>query len=223
MQSATTKARSNARAQLCNWPTGFAHSIAQYLPDFFLHAAPMTLRPAFQSGLDVFFQIADDELSHIESPGLDDIVISCAGRIADASHRKAVSHGGPFRVTTCRWLGMHVRRDYGIIVSMTRFKHKPSMKTRDRARSPKGRADHWPLQDAKARFSELVRKVRSDGPQHVTVHGREEVVVVAAEEFRRLKGGVTGKALVEVMRASPHRDIEIEPSRGSMPIRGVSL
>jgi hypothetical protein len=28
------------------------------------------------------------------------------------------------------------------------------------------------LQDAKARFSELVRKVRSDGPQHVTVHGR---------------------------------------------------
>ena len=106
---------------------------------------------------------------------------------------------------------------------MTRFKHKPSPKTRDRAKSPKGRADHWALQDAKARFSELVRKVRSDGPQHVTVHGRDEVVVVAAEEFRRLKGGATGKALVEVMQASPHRYIEIEPSRGSMPIRGVLL
>jgi prevent-host-death family protein len=90
-------------------------------------------------------------------------------------------------------------------------------------RSPTARTDHWPLQDAKARFSELVRKVRSDGPQHVTVHGRDEVVVIAAEEFRRLKGGVTGKALVDVMRASPHRDIEIEASRGSLPIRDVSL
>ncbi|NBT97438.1 MAG: type II toxin-antitoxin system prevent-host-death family antitoxin [Methylocystaceae bacterium] len=30
----------------------------------------------------------------------------------------------------------------------------------------------WPLQDAKARFSELVRRACSEGPQHVTVHGR---------------------------------------------------
>jgi prevent-host-death family protein len=44
----------------------------------------------------------------------------------------------------------------------------------------------WLLQDAKARSSELVRRVRSEGPQHVTVHGRDEVVVIAAEEFRRL-------------------------------------
>jgi prevent-host-death family protein len=44
------------------------------------------------------------------------------------------------------------------------------------------------LQNAKARFSELVRKVRSEGPQHVAVYGRDEVVVIAAEEFRRLKG-----------------------------------
>lgn len=35
-------------------------------------------------------------------------------------------------------------------------------------------------------------RVRSDGPQHVTVHGRDEVVVVAAENFRRLQGGRTG-------------------------------
>jgi len=45
--------------------------------------------------------------------------------------------------------------------------------------------DTWKLQDAKARFSELVRRVRSEGPQHVTVHGRDEVVVISAEEFRR--------------------------------------
>jgi prevent-host-death family protein len=108
---------------------------------------------------------------------------------------------------------------------MTRFtKRAPTMKNiRDRARSLEERVNHWPLQDAKARFSELVRKVRSDGPQHVTVHGRDEVVVIAAEEFRRLKGGVTGKALIDAMRASPHRDVEIEPSRSSLPVRGVPL
>ena len=37
--------------------------------------------------------------------------------------------------------------------------------------------------------------LRSEGPQHVTVHGRDEVVVIAAEEFRRLKGDLTGQAL----------------------------
>jgi prevent-host-death family protein len=79
------------------------------------------------------------------------------------------------------------------------------------------------LQDAKARFSELVRKVRSEGPQHVTVHGRDEVVVIAAEEFRRLKGSITGKALIDAMQASPHRDIGIEPRRSRLPVRDVSL
>ena len=98
------------------------------------------------------------------------------------------------------------------------------MQTKARkARRPKGRAEHWPLQDAKARFSELVRKVRSDGPQHVTVHGRDEVVVIAAEEFRRLKGSVTGRALIDAMQASPHRDVDIEPRRGPLPVRDVSL
>ncbi|HEV2271024.1 MAG TPA: type II toxin-antitoxin system Phd/YefM family antitoxin [Steroidobacteraceae bacterium] len=79
------------------------------------------------------------------------------------------------------------------------------------------------MQDAKARFSELVRKVRSEGPQHVTVHGRDEVVVIAAEEFRRLKGSVTGQALIDAIQASPYRDVNIEPERGTMPVREVSL
>lgn len=77
------------------------------------------------------------------------------------------------------------------------------------------------LQDAKARFSELVRRVHSEGPQHVTVHGRDEVVVIAADEFRRLQGNVTGNALIEAMQASPHRDVEIEPDRAAMPVRTV--
>jgi prevent-host-death family protein len=82
---------------------------------------------------------------------------------------------------------------------------------------------YWLLQDAKARFSELVRRVRSEGPQHVTIHGRDEVVVIAAEEFRRLKGDYTGQALVDAIQASPYRDIEIDVHRAPMPVRDVTL
>jgi prevent-host-death family protein len=87
----------------------------------------------------------------------------------------------------------------------------------------KGRRGYWLLQDAKARFSELVRKVRNEGPQHVTVHGRDEVVIIAAEEFRRLKGSVTGEELIKAMRASPYRDVSIEPKREPMPVRDIPL
>ena len=86
-----------------------------------------------------------------------------------------------------------------------------------------GRPGYWPLQHAKARFSELVRKARSEGPQHVTVHGRDEVVIVAAEEFRRLSGKLTGTALIAAVQASPYRDLEIAPARGAMPVRDVAL
>ena len=57
----------------------------------------------------------------------------------------------------------------------------------------------------------------------MTVHGRDEVVVIAAEEFRRLKGDFTGEALIAAMQASPHRDIDIEPRRAPMPVRKVAL
>lgn len=108
---------------------------------------------------------------------------------------------------------------------MTRSLKPKSRISKDR-RPPAPRAarpDYWLLQDAKARFSELVRKVRSEGPQHVTVHGRDEVVVISAEEFRRLKGDIRGDALIAAMQASPHRNISIEPKREPMPVRDVSL
>ena len=45
----------------------------------------------------------------------------------------------------------------------------------------------WALQDAKARFSEVVRKAQTEGPQEVTVRGQPAVVVIAAEELQRLR------------------------------------
>ena len=46
----------------------------------------------------------------------------------------------------------------------------------------------WQLQEAKQRFSEVVRRAKDEGPQVVTRHGEEVAVVVAADEFRRLTG-----------------------------------
>jgi prevent-host-death family protein len=92
-----------------------------------------------------------------------------------------------------------------------------------RPRRRETRPGRWRLQDAKARFSELVRRARDEGPQHVTVHGREEVVVVAADEFRRLTGERSGRALVDAMQASPHRDVPLEAGRPRLPVRDVTL
>ena len=97
-------------------------------------------------------------------------------------------------------------------------KQKPRRHVRGRRRP-----GHWLLQEAKARFSELVRRVRSEGPQHVTVRGCDEVLVIAAEEFRRLKGDHMGQALIAAMQASPHGDIDIEPRGVHMPVRDVAL
>jgi antitoxin Phd len=44
----------------------------------------------------------------------------------------------------------------------------------------------WKLEDAKARFSEVVRRARTEGPQHVTVRGKDAVVVIAVETLEKL-------------------------------------
>jgi prevent-host-death family protein len=121
------------------------------------------------------------------------------------------------RTDNCR-LNTHAADDN--LVSMTRIRRRSKSAARQ---APKAGSGHWLLQDAKARFSELVRKVRSEGPQHVTVHGRDEVVVIAAEDFRRLKGEKTGQALIKAFQASPGRDIDLTPARSAMVVRGVAV
>jgi len=81
----------------------------------------------------------------------------------------------------------------------------------------------WALQDAKARFSEVVRKAKTEGPQRITVHGREEVIIVSVEEYRRVRSEQTGQALVQVLQDSPLRDITIDHEPTYAPVRGVDL
>ena len=86
------------------------------------------------------------------------------------------------------------------------------------------KSNYWKMQDAKARLSELFRRVREVGPQHVTVHGRDEMVVITAEQFRELQApSPSGASIVEAFAASPLKNIEIEPKRYEDPIRPVVL
>lgn len=94
------------------------------------------------------------------------------------------------------------------------------MTRRTAAAAPPGK---WALQDAKARFSEVVRKAKTEGPQQITVHGREEVVVVAVEEYRRIKGEPTGQVLIDAMQDPRVRDLQFERESFRSPIRDVEL
>jgi antitoxin Phd len=77
----------------------------------------------------------------------------------------------------------------------------------------------WQLQSAKARFSELFRRARTDGPQYVTKAGKEAVVVLPAEQFEELTARRRQpKSLVEFFRSSPlvgaYINFEREPDYG---------
>lgn len=81
----------------------------------------------------------------------------------------------------------------------------------------------WRLQDAKARFSEVVRRARKDGPQRVTLHGKDAVVILAAETYDREREHHTGQRLVDALAASPLRDVEFNRPFVSGPVRDVEL
>ena len=84
-------------------------------------------------------------------------------------------------------------------------------------------AGRWPLQDAKARFSELVRKAQNEGPQHVTLHGRDSVVVLSEDDYARLTGARSGQLLVDLLASSPLTDVAFEHAPVTGPVRDVKL
>jgi antitoxin Phd len=75
----------------------------------------------------------------------------------------------------------------------------------------------WKLEDAKARFSEVVRLARSEGPQRVSVRGKDAVVVISVEELERLTPPATDRlplvAFLEGLGLEA-LDLEREPDRG---------
>jgi prevent-host-death family protein len=77
-------------------------------------------------------------------------------------------------------------------------------------------SDAWTVAEAKAKFSEIIDRARSDGPQVITRRGRTAAVVVAAEEWER-KTRRTG-SLADFFAASPLRQsrLKVERLRGGL-------
>ncbi|MBO6539979.1 MAG: type II toxin-antitoxin system Phd/YefM family antitoxin [Rhizobiaceae bacterium] len=61
---------------------------------------------------------------------------------------------------------------------------------------------NWHLQDAKNNFSKVVQRAIKDGPQTVTLRGKRAAVIVAADEYDRLKSGKQ-KTLVDHILSGP--------------------
>jgi prevent-host-death family protein len=69
----------------------------------------------------------------------------------------------------------------------------------------------WQVQEAKQRFSELLRAVQQDGPQVVTRHGEEIAVVIDIAEYHRLRGDVAD--FKDFLRSGPDfADLELTRS-----------
>ena len=67
--------------------------------------------------------------------------------------------------------------------------------------------DHWQVQEAKQRFSEMIRAVTSQGPQVITRHGEDIAVVIDVSQFHRLTRAAIN--LTDVLLGGPKVDDSI--------------
>jgi len=105
---------------------------------------------------------------------------------------------------------------------MAQTKRKPkSEAVNPSARKP---PQKWQLQTAKAQFSEVFRRARTEGPQHVTKAGKEEVVIIPIEEFERLTGRAKRSGdIVDFFRNSPLMGLDLDIKREEQPDREIDL
>jgi antitoxin Phd len=84
--------------------------------------------------------------------------------------------------------------------------------------------DSWQVQTAKARFSEVFRRARVEGPQRITRQGKDGVVMIAEEQYDRLRGKSHQPiSLVEFFRKSPLVGVELDLDRDQEPARDIEL
>lgn len=89
--------------------------------------------------------------------------------------------------------------------------------------SPLSELQTWKLEDAKARFSEVVRLAREHQPQRITVRGQDAVVVLSTEEFAKLLPLMQQPNLHALLSQSPLCHLDFEPSSLASPVRPVEL
>jgi len=81
--------------------------------------------------------------------------------------------------------------------------------------------NHWQLQDAKNKFSSLVDKAQHNGPQFVTKHGKDAVVVLSVDEYKKLIK--PKKSLVKFFQTSPLATAELDLERKKDLPRDIEL
>jgi prevent-host-death family protein len=82
----------------------------------------------------------------------------------------------------------------------------------------------WQVQTAKARFSELFRRARLEGPQRIRRQGKDGVVMIAEEQYERLVGRSHQPAsLVQFFRKSPLVGVDLDLDRDRAPARDIEL
>ena len=91
------------------------------------------------------------------------------------------------------------------------------MSTRRPKRS--GPANRWPVQDARARFGELIERAQSEGPQVVTRRGEDAVVVVSAKEWQAAQGQASRPTLKELLLSDEARTDDLVPMRPALKLR----
>jgi len=72
---------------------------------------------------------------------------------------------------------------------------------------------NWQIQQAKARFSEMVERTLKEGPQIVTRHGKPVAVLIPAEQYHRMRA--RRKSLKAMLASAPLEGIQIVRSRDS--------
>jgi antitoxin Phd len=85
-------------------------------------------------------------------------------------------------------------------------------------------SDSWQVQAAKARFSEVFRRARSEGPQRIRRQGKDGVVMIAEEQYDRLVGRSHQPAsLVEFFRKSPLMGVDLDLERDRESTHNIKL
>lgn len=79
----------------------------------------------------------------------------------------------------------------------------------------------WPVQDAKARFSEFLQTCLSDGPQMVTKRGAEAAVLVPVDEWRRIQAAAR-PSIKQLLLSDENRFNLVLPARGALQRRKAS-
>jgi len=79
----------------------------------------------------------------------------------------------------------------------------------------------WTVAEAKAKFSEVLNRARSRGPQAITRHGQLTAVIVSAEEWERKTSRIGN--LAEFFAASPLRESELHLGRKQDAPRDIDL